>query len=707
MSFQQSPDSIAGIPLGSISAVVFDTETTGLDTTRDRVIEIGAVRLDSGHLNDAERYQAFVNPGIPIPSASTEVHHIRNQDVAGAPEFPAAMTAFADWTGTAVVMGYSVGFDLAILKAEHERSGLTWRMPRSVDVRHLVQLAAPSLPDQSLDTVAGWLELEVADRHRALGDAELTARVFTALVPKLRERGIMTMAQAERASRAAHGRMEEEAKAGWLEPGRPRAGAPSVAEYARIDSFPYRHRVADLMNSDALVIDNAMTLESAMALMLEKGVGSLFVLPDGGEAKHGILTERDIMRAINGEGAQALAMPASRFAVRPLVTIDSDEFVYRALTRMSGGGFRHLGVNDPDGGIAGALSMRDLLHQRAEDALSLGDSIEQAGSARELGRIWPDLTNVARALTQEDVDARDIATVISRELRALTKRACELAEMELDAAGRGPAPAPFALLVLGSAGRGESLLAMDQDNAIIHGPVDAAGADWFKMLGTRVTDILNEAGVVYCKGGVMASNDAWRMDLEGWRSTVRSWIGRSRPEDILNCDIFFDAAPVHGDLALADTLRSEALSMASDARTFLHLLAHNARDFDEPTGWFGRFRLKEGRIDLKRTGLMPLFSAARVAALEHAIPARSTPERLRAAHERGVASDRTINNLIDAHGILLDQILRQQLRDIAEGIALSNTVAPAQLDGSELQQLKWALEQVPGVADVLGTPLLG
>ena len=707
MSFQKSPDSISGIPLGSITAVVLDTETTGLNTAEDRVIEIGAVRLEGGTLSETDNYQSFVNPGIPIPHASTEIHNIEDNHVADAPAFHEAMTAFGAWAGPVVVMGYSVGFDLAILKSEHERHGLEWRMPRSIDVRHLAQLVAPSLPEQSLETLAGWLEIEIADRHRALGDAVLTAKVFAALVPLLRERGILTVAQSERASLDDFTRMEEEAKAGWLEPSRPDAAAPSVAEYARIDSFPYRHRVADLMNAEPLIVSGETTIREAISRMLEKGVGSLFVEADAKTGEYGIVTERDIMRAIDAELGPALDMPVGRFAMRPLVSIGSDEFVYRALTRMSAGGFRHLGVHGKDAALTGALSMRDLLRQRADDAVSLADNLQEASTSAELGKIWPDLTNVARALSQEDVESHDIAAVISRELRALTSRAADLAEEELKDAGRGGAPAAYALLVLGSAGRGESLLAMDQDNAIIHEPVNETGSEWFAYFSKRITDILNEAGVAYCKGGVMASNPEWRMDPESWRSAVRSWIARSKPKDILNCDIFFDALAVHGETDLAEDLRNEAFEVAGSARTFLHLLSTNARDFEEASGWFGRLKLKDGRIDLKMTGLMPLFSAARVTALRHGIRERSTPARLSAALEHGVASERTVANLIDAHGILLDQILRQQLRDIAAGIALSNSVAPNDLDGSELQQLKWALEQVPNIIDVLGAPLLG
>src|SRR3546814_3413063 len=57
------------------------------------------------------------------------------------------MAALSAWIGNAVVIGYAVGFDLAMLRAEHERHGLAWSPPRSLCLRHLVQLVAPELPD--------------------------------------------------------------------------------------------------------------------------------------------------------------------------------------------------------------------------------------------------------------------------------------------------------------------------------------------------------------------------------------------------------------------------------------------------------------------------------------------------------------------------------------------------------------------------------
>ncbi|MYF08985.1 MAG: CBS domain-containing protein, partial [Rhodospirillaceae bacterium] len=617
-----------------------------------------------------------------------------------------------------VVIGYSVGFDLAVLKAEHERHGLPWQPPRSLDVGHLVDLVAPALPEKSLETAAGWLGVELSGRHRALGDALAAAEIYRAVVPKLREKGIVTLAQAERAVRALSTRMTEEAQSGWHDMGQSgdaRDGS-RIAEYVRIDSFAYRHRVADLMKHPPLTVGNDRPVRAALAAMMERKVSSLFLPPESADGPDGIgdgigdgiVTERDIMRAIDRDGPAALDAPVGNLGQRPLVTIHKDEFVYRAIARMSAGGFRHLGVVDEGGALCGALSARDLLHQRAGDAVALGDSIESARSRFELGRVWSQLTAVARALVFEEVDARNIASMISRELRALTARACELAEAEMAEAGLGEAPAPYALLVLGSGGRGESLLAMDQDNALIYADDAPDGADgWFEQLGRRTADILDETGVIYCPGGIMASNAAWRKPLGVWRETVRSWIGRSRAEDLLNCDIFFDAQAVLGARAMADSLRAEALELARQAWNFHKFLAISAGNFDTPVGMFGRFRTEAGRVDLKIGGIMPIFSAARVIALMHGVEARTTPKRLAAARGLETVSGKDVDNLVEAHRILLSLILGQQLRDIDAGVALSNKVAPSDLNGFEKQEMKWALAQVPLVSNLLGVPALG
>lgn len=706
MSFHPPKGGLSGLPLSAVPAIVADTETTGLDTANDRVIEIAAVRVLHGQLVD-DRFEEMIDPQLPIPPKSTEIHGIRDEDVAGKAPFGDVMGRFARWAANDVMIGYSLGFDLGILEAEHARNQLQWCAPRSLDVRHLMQVVAPDLPGQSLEIAAEWLGIEITARHRALGDAVVTAQIFNALIDRLRAKDIVTLAQAERACRNLTSHRNAEAQAGWHEVAGPSRSDDAML-LARIDSYPYRHRVAEVMASPPITISGGVAMRDALKTLIEKKISSVFVLPEGGgtSGDWGIMTERDVLRAIATEGPGALDEKLDKYAIRPLVSIPAEEFVYRAITRMSGRNFRHLGVTDTAGNVIGALSARDLLKQRAGDAMSLGDTIEAAASPAELGHIWESLTMVAGSLSAEGVDTRNIAAIISHELCALTRRATELAELQMLDEGRGPAPEPYTMLVLGSGGRGESLLAMDQDNAIVfeEGEPDSDADKWFQRLGEIAADTLDGVGVSYCNGGIMAKNPEWRKDIKNWRATVQQWISKAKPEDILNSDIFFDARPVLGDKPLGNALRREAMEMAKNSKNFLQHMAVRATDFDSALGWFGRPKTDNGRIDLKKHGIMPIFSAARVLSLQLGIDERSTPGRLLAAREHDIHGAHLIGNLVDAHRILLNAILRQQLRDIEAGVKLSNKVEFTQLDNHEKQELVWALQQSPGISDLMGTP---
>jgi signal-transduction protein with cAMP-binding, CBS, and nucleotidyltransferase domain len=112
-------------------------------------------------------------------------------------------------------------------------------------------------------------------------------------------------------------------------------------------------------------------------------------------------------------------------------------------------------------------------------------------------------------------------------------------------------------------------------------------------------------------------------------------------------------------------------------------------------------------MDLKMGGIMSLFSTARVLAIKHGIRLRSTPERLTAISATTGSMQTTLENLGEAHRIIFNTILEQQLLDLEAGIPLSNRVAPSNLGAALRDQLSWALEQVPNVSNLLGDPLGG
>ena len=377
---------------------------------------------------------------------------------------------------------------------------------------------------------------------------------------------------------------------------------------------------------------------------------------------------------------------------RPLVAVQAVGFVYRALSLMSRFNFRHLGVENESGELCGIVTSRDLLRLRAQEATILGDSLDRADDVPTLAAAWARLPQAVGALLAEEVSGRDIAAVISRELCAVTRRAGVLAERRMQEEGQGEAPCPYALCVLGSGGRGESMLAMDQDNAIVFADGEPGGAAdrWFGRLGSIVADILHDVGVPYCDGGVMAKNEQWRGSLATWQARVADWITRSRPEDLLSVDIFFDLVGVHGDTALAQALWHGGFDAARGNAAFAKLLARAVGEMPPGLNFFGGLRAQNGRIDLKLVGLFGIVSTARVLAVCHHLLERSTPARLAAAAALG-RGQHDLEALARAQGLFLDLILDQQFADLQAGLPPSNKVAVKRLSHGQRRRLHEAL----------------
>ncbi len=678
-------------PLAALDCVVLDTETTGLDARTARLLQIGAVRIHEGHVPPSPVLEVLVDPGVPIPAAATAIHGIGNGDIAGAPRFAECAEMLAEFIGSRIVIGHTIAYDLMILGREARLANCEWHTPRSLDVRILAELAEPGLAQYDLDRIATTFGIRIEGRHTALGDAKATAQVFIALLPVLRARGIRTIAEAEAAARQLADRQLLAGNA-TLD-AHAYSAAPAVL--TRIDSFPYRHRLADVMSAPAVWCEPQASLLQAMQMLIDGKISS--VLVGGGEAGAGIVTERDLLRAIARDPTGSLEQKVGSIASRPLHALPHDAYVYRAIGRIGRLGIRHLAVTEADGEIVGMVTTRNLLRHRATTAIVLGDGIDSASTPAALGKVWAQLTTMARSLLDEGVDPRNVAGVISEEVAAATCRAAELAEARMTEDGHGSPPTPYAVLVLGSAGRGESLLAADQDNAIVYEKGRAGGSEdlWFEKLGRHIADILDEVGVPYCKGGVMARNAAWRHSVEGWRTVIDGWIRRQRPEDLLNVDIFFDGVVVHGERSLGDEILSHAFDQAAKSKSFLMHLAMAAPRSPPPIGWLGGIKAAgDGRLDLKLHGLLPIFTAARFLAITHGIRERSTPQRLQALATQGVASETDVGSLVEAHRNLMGFMLGQQLADAEVGIRLSPRVAIGRLDADTKSLLKAALQAV-------------
>lgn len=191
------PAELDATPLARLSFVVFDTETTGLRPSEgDDVIQLAAVRVVNGRLLSGETFDMLVDPGRPIPPASTRIHGLTDADVAGAPRLAEVFARFHAFAEGAVLVAHNAAFDLAFLRRA-ETEGLRLVQP-VLDTVFLSAFLFDHTGQHGLDALAERLGVAIdpARRHTALGDALATAEILVRLLPQLRARGIATLGEA-------------------------------------------------------------------------------------------------------------------------------------------------------------------------------------------------------------------------------------------------------------------------------------------------------------------------------------------------------------------------------------------------------------------------------------------------------------------------------------------------------------------------------
>jgi len=187
---EDAPAEFSDRSLQSLTYVVFDTETTGLQPNKDEIVQIGAVRVVNGKIVPGEVIDQLVNPGMKIPTASTKVHKINDAMVANAPDIHTAGRRFHTFARDAVVVAHNAPFDMAFLRRHGQESGLNWDHP----ILDTVLLSAVLFGTNELHTLDALCErlgvsIQPALRHTALGDAQATAEVLCKMLPMLAAHG--------------------------------------------------------------------------------------------------------------------------------------------------------------------------------------------------------------------------------------------------------------------------------------------------------------------------------------------------------------------------------------------------------------------------------------------------------------------------------------------------------------------------------------
>ena len=168
--------------------VVFDIETTGLNSHTNKIIEIGAVKIKAGRIID--RYSQLINPGISIPYHITEITSITNEQVANQPKIDEVIGKFVEFIGDAVLVAHNAPFDMGFIKRdikEYLNIDLEYSV---IDTLQMARDLFPDFKKYGLGDLNKSLGLALEKHHRAVDDSQATANMFIIFLEKYKEKGI-------------------------------------------------------------------------------------------------------------------------------------------------------------------------------------------------------------------------------------------------------------------------------------------------------------------------------------------------------------------------------------------------------------------------------------------------------------------------------------------------------------------------------------
>jgi DNA polymerase-3 subunit epsilon len=194
MSREQRKESTLDTPLAEIEAVVFDLETTGFHPYNgDEIISIGGVCIRGGEFQEAEPFYRLVNPKRRIPKHIVELTGITNEMAEDAGDLMQVLHDFMDYTGKRVLIAHGSGHDKQFLNSALWRTSKVNLTHRVVDTMMIAKWLDPKRGEYGLDELLESCGIEITERHHALHDSVMTAKLYFSFLKMIHSRQVVTL----------------------------------------------------------------------------------------------------------------------------------------------------------------------------------------------------------------------------------------------------------------------------------------------------------------------------------------------------------------------------------------------------------------------------------------------------------------------------------------------------------------------------------
>lgn len=456
----------------------------------------------------------------------------------------------------------------------------------------------------------------------------------------------------------------------------------------------FRRLVKDHLGPAPVRLSPSDTVRTLIDGLADDKASCAVVVDDEGRPA-GIVTEQDVARRIACRVEPGTAIES--VMTTPVVTVSRTDPLFHAVAFMRRRRLRHIPVIDEAGRVCGMLALHAALAVLSEHTLELIDDLTHEESLEGLKKVKQAQIEVAEALFEDHVPVPEVQALLTDINRDIHGRIVRRALAEMEAEGLGTPPVAFSLIIMGSGGRGENFLFPDQDNGFVLGDYDDAEHGridpFFIALAERMTTALDQVGIPLCRGNIMATNPVWRKTLGQWNDQIAYWMRKRSNTTLRYCDIFFDFGHGFGEMDYSARLRKSVTALAASNPGFIKDLYAIEADHKVALNWFGRLmserdtKDRDGMINLKYGGTLPLVEGVRLLALRHGVADTSTLARIDGLAGKGVLDRDAQDYLTGGLQHITRLLLRQQIADFRAGEPVGNFVAEASLSTREKDYL--------------------
>lgn len=454
---------------------------------------------------------------------------------------------------------------------------------------------------------------------------------------------------------------------------------PQLTAYSSVD---------DLIVTEPLVVPGDEPLARVAVAMAARDQPCAAVRrPSGG---FGMVTDAMLRRSLTADGALP-AVPVSRVADLDPPTVARGDSSAQALLLLLDRDADFVLVVDRAGELCGVVAPRDFMVSATTAGVSLHEQIRRAHTGDELCQRARRLPTLVRDLMARGLDAEMVIQVHSAVIDTIVRRAIDLVfdrhpELPTDA---------FTWLSLGSNGRHEAVLSSDIDCAVaFDDAVDPATAQAYRAVFAEVNDLLDGAGLRRDKHGTNAANPRFSRTNGDWRAAALDWMAAPEKDNgAIMTSLMVDGRPIHGDPGLSEVNRvfGDLRGHPGTKRLLLReMLSRRA----QPHPVRDALRLRSGPFDLKAHGVLPIVNIGRWAALNAGSTALPTVDRLRSAAGSEMVPDDRADTLIDSFRALQRLRLQHQLRQLRDGVELSDRLDLDSLSPIDRSVLAQAVREV-------------